>query len=62
MLGGGGSVAFEGLMYICWTGLWRNTDGGKAESADKESPLIEFSSPRAADESRCVSEDSPNVM
>ena len=22
MLGGGGSVAVKGLMYICWTGLW----------------------------------------
>ena len=32
------------------------------ESADKESPRMKFSWPRAADESRRVSEDSPNVM
>ena len=81
MLGGGGSVAFEGLLYMCWTGLWfapllyvtcieigggalvmrtgaLEQDGG-IQSVHKESPRIEFSSPRAADESRRVSEDSP---
>ena len=74
------SVAFEGLLYVCRTGLWfaplmydylyrdrgrwscalahwnRTAEwiAAEGESAGKESPRIEFSSPRATEESRRV--------
>ena len=51
--------------WSCALAHWNRTAECKSaekESADKESPRIEFSSPRATEESRRVSEDSPNVM
>ena len=54
-----------GGLWSCALAHWNRTAeyiSADEESADKESPRTKFSWPRAADESRRVSEDSPNVM
>ena len=51
--------------WSCALAHWNRTAeyiSADEESADKESPRMKFSWPRAADHSRRVSEDSPNVM